>query len=82
MPSTIGYARVSSTGQDLAIQEEELRKAGCNTIRSEKRSATAIKGRSELQTILDFIHAGDVLVVTSWTAWPVRSPTLCASWNY
>jgi DNA invertase Pin-like site-specific DNA recombinase len=64
MPSIIGYARVSSTEQDLAVQEEQLRKAGCTVIRSEKRSGTAIKGRTELQTILDFIHAGDVLVVT------------------
>jgi hypothetical protein len=30
----------------------------------EKRSGTAIKGRDQLQTILDFTHAGDVLVVT------------------
>src|SRR4029078_8791592 len=54
MPSTIGYARVSSTGQDLAIQEEELRKAGCNTIRSEKRSAAGLKVPSSLPTILVF----------------------------
>jgi DNA invertase Pin-like site-specific DNA recombinase len=64
MSSVIGYARVSSTEQDLALQEEALRKAGCTVIRSEKRSGTAIKGRDQLQTILDFIHAGDVLVVT------------------
>jgi DNA invertase Pin-like site-specific DNA recombinase len=62
--AAIGYARVSSTDQDLAVQEDALRAAGCSVIRSEKRSGTAIKGRDQLQTILDFIHAGDVLVVT------------------
>jgi DNA invertase Pin-like site-specific DNA recombinase len=60
----IGYARVSSTDQGLEVQEEALRKSGCSVIRSEKRSGTAMKGRAQLQTILDFIHGGDVLVVT------------------
>jgi hypothetical protein len=64
MSSVIGYARVSSTEQDLALQEEALRKAGCTVVRSEKRSGTTTKGRDQLQTVLDFIHAGDVLVVT------------------
>lgn len=62
--TAIGYARVSSTDQDLALQEGALRAAGCSVIRSEKRSGTAMKGRDQLQTILDFIHAGDELVVT------------------
>ena len=56
--------RVSSTDQDLAIQEEALRTAGCTIIRSEKRSGTKMEGRDQLQTILDFIHTGDVLTVT------------------
>jgi DNA invertase Pin-like site-specific DNA recombinase len=60
----IGYARVSSTDQNLEVQEEALRKAGCKVIRSEKRSGTAVKGRDQLQTVLDFIHDGDVLAVT------------------
>jgi len=62
--SVIGYARVSSTDQDLGVQEDALRAAGCSVIRSEKRSGTAIKGRDQLQTVLDFIHSGDVLAVT------------------
>jgi len=62
--ATIGYARVISTDQDLAIQEEALRAAGCTIVRSEKRSGTKIEGRDQLQTILDFLHAGDVLTVT------------------
>ena len=59
-----GYARVSSLDQDLAIQEEKLRAAGCRVIRAEKRSGTGRAGRTELQLLLDFLHKGDTLVVT------------------
>ena len=59
-----GYARVSSLDQDLAIQEEKLRTAGCQVIRAEKRSGAGREGRTELQLLLDFLHQGDTLVVT------------------
>src|SRR6478609_7672771 len=59
-----GYARVSSTDQDLQIQEDALRTAGCDIIRSEKVTGTTRVGRCELSTLLDFIRAGDALVVT------------------
>ena len=59
-----GYARVSTLDQDLAIQEEKLRAAGCQMIRAEKRSGTAREGRTELRLLLDFLHPGDALVVT------------------
>ena len=59
-----GYARVSTTDQDLVIQEAALRAAGCEVIRSEKRSGTSTKGRTELQTLIDFARKGDTLVVT------------------
>ncbi len=59
-----GYARVSTLAQDLAVQETTLRAAGCQTIRSEKQSGATRTARSELQTLLDFLRAGDTLVVT------------------
>ena len=59
-----GYARVSSSGQDLTIQVEALTKAGCETIRQEKVSGTSTQGRDELNTLLDFLRDGDELVVT------------------
>ena len=59
-----GYARVSTTDQDLTLQEEKLRAAGCQVIRAEKRSGGDRAGRSELQLLLDFLRKGDVLVVT------------------
>jgi DNA invertase Pin-like site-specific DNA recombinase len=59
-----GYARVSTLEQDLGIQEAALRAAGCQTIRSEKKSGTERSGRTELQVLLDFLRKGDTLVVT------------------
>jgi DNA invertase Pin-like site-specific DNA recombinase len=60
----IGYARVSTTDQDLSIQEAALRAAGCEMIRAEKRSGATTEGREELRTVLDFLRKGDVLMVT------------------
>jgi DNA invertase Pin-like site-specific DNA recombinase len=62
--TTIGYARVSTTDQDLSLQETALRNAGCEVIRSEERSGTTADGRTELQTVLEFLRKGDVLMVT------------------
>lgn len=59
-----GYARVSTTDQDLGIQEEALRRAGCSVIRAEKVSGTSLDGRTELQTLLAFLRPGDTLIVT------------------
>jgi DNA invertase Pin-like site-specific DNA recombinase len=59
-----GYARVSSFDQDLTIQHAALKAAGCEVIRAEKASGIRRDGRTELQVLLDFVHAGDTLVVT------------------
>ena len=56
--------RVSTTDQDVSIQDAALKAAGCDLIRSEKRSGTTTQGREELRTILDFLGEGDVLMVT------------------
>ena len=59
-----GYARVSTTDQDLTIQIDALNAAGCETIRQEKVSGTSTQGRDELNTLLEFMREGDELVVT------------------
>ena len=65
MSATIfGYARVSSTDQDLAIQRAALKKAGAKTIRAEKKSGTTRKGRTELQILMEFMRKGDTLLIT------------------
>ncbi len=59
----IGYARVSSDDQDHATQEARLKAVGCEIVRSEKVSGKSRAGRDELARIIDFIRAGDELVV-------------------
>jgi DNA invertase Pin-like site-specific DNA recombinase len=61
--TTVGYARVSSTGQDLAVQFEKLEGAGCDKIFKEKRSG-ADAGRPELKRYLDYLREGDILLAT------------------
>ncbi len=59
-----GYARVSTIDQDLTLQREALETAGCDVVREEKASGASRKGRSELDTLLEFVREGDALVVT------------------
>ncbi len=59
-----GYARVSSNSQDLGIQEAALTSAGCDMVRSEKKSGTTTHDRTELATLLSFVRKGDTIVVT------------------
>lgn len=59
-----GYARVSTSDQDLTIQQDSLVAAGCEIVRSEKISGTSVQDRNELQTLLEFMREGDELVVT------------------
>lgn len=62
--ATYGYAHVSTLDQDPTIQENTLRKAGCDVVRSEKVSGSSREGRKELDTLLEFLRPGDTLVVT------------------
>lgn len=59
----IGYARVSTQGQDLAQQRSALTAADCNRLFEEKVSG-AKKDRPELDKMLDHLRPGDVIVVT------------------
>ncbi|WP_373413676.1 recombinase family protein [Ensifer aridi] len=64
MAQIFGYCRVSTTDQDLTIQETALRAAGATIIRSEKKSGTTTNGRDELATLIEFARAGDTIMVT------------------
>jgi DNA invertase Pin-like site-specific DNA recombinase len=57
----IGYARVSTTDQDLTVQREALRRAGVGVIFEEKASGTTRDGRTELQKVLSVLGKGDAL---------------------
>ncbi|GAB4123474.1 MAG: recombinase family protein [Rhodothalassiaceae bacterium] len=59
-----GYARVSAADQDLSVQEDALRAAGCEVVRSEKVTGTSLRDRKELHTLPEFLRPGDVLKVT------------------
>lgn len=59
-----GYARVSSIDQDYTLQEQALRAAGCEIVRSEKVSGTSRTTRHELDLLLQFLQPGDTLMVT------------------
>jgi DNA invertase Pin-like site-specific DNA recombinase len=60
--TTYGYARVSTTGQTLATQQQQLATAGVDKTISEKASSVA--RRRMLENVLDLLGHGDVLVVT------------------
>ncbi len=51
-----GYARVSTTDQDLTLQREALKAADCTLIREERASGTTTDWRSELTQLLEFIR--------------------------
>lgn len=59
--ATVGYARVSTTGQSLDTQLEAL--SGCEKIFREKISG-AKDDRPQLQAMLEFVREGDVVQVT------------------
>jgi DNA invertase Pin-like site-specific DNA recombinase len=58
----IGYARVSTDDQNLALQLDALRGAGCEVIHEDKASGV-LNGRKGLTDALKGCAAGDVLVV-------------------
>ncbi len=60
----IGYARVSSSGQNLEAQIEILKRAGCEKIFQEKKSGTSLTSRVELESALDYVREGDIFMVT------------------
>jgi DNA invertase Pin-like site-specific DNA recombinase len=58
-----GYARVSSEDQDHSAQVEKLKAAACEVVRAEKASGASRDGRDEFAAMLEFMRAGDELVV-------------------
>lgn len=58
----IGYARVSTHEQNLDMQIDALKQAGCDKIFTDKISSLK-QERKGLQEALEFLRPGDVLVV-------------------
>lgn len=58
----IGYARVSTQDQDMGLQFDALKRAGCRRIFQDVASG-ARTARPGLQDAMDYLRAGDTLVV-------------------
>ena len=71
----VGYARVSTQGQTLEAQLEQLGNAGCSKIYAEKISG-ARSDRPELLRLLKDMEPGAVVVVTGLTGWR-GPPSIC-----
>lgn len=56
-----GYARVSTQDQNLNLQLDDLKKAGCQKIFQEKISS--VKERPQLQKLLEILREGDTILV-------------------
>lgn len=61
--NSIGYARISTSGQTLDAQLEQLGTAGCDSVFKETMSG-ARSDRPELRKALATLSEGDVLVIT------------------
>ena len=57
----IGYARVSTKDQNLDLQLNALKTAGCEKFYCEKMSA--VKDRPELEMMISKLRAGDTIIV-------------------
>lgn len=59
----VGYARVSTDDQSLALQIDALRRAGCEVLYSDRGISGASFSRPGLNAALEAVSAGDTLVV-------------------
>lgn len=59
----VGYARVSSVGQSLEVQQDKLEAAGCDEVFAEKRSGLDTE-RPKLAECLRYVRKGDTLVIS------------------
>jgi DNA invertase Pin-like site-specific DNA recombinase len=62
-PHRIGYARVSSVGQNLDSQLDALQKAGCKKTFSDKMTGSRMD-RPGWDQLMEYARPGDALVVT------------------
>lgn len=52
----VGYGRVSSLGQSLAIQKDKLQAFGCRKLFVEKQSGRKASNRPQLQECLNYLR--------------------------
>lgn len=62
-PSTIGYARVSTTEQNPASQVEALERAGADRVFTDHAQSSRRSDRPQWVACLDYLRQGDTLLV-------------------
>ena len=60
----VGYARVSTSSQNLENQINQLKSSGCEKVFSEKKSGKNESDREQFKIMMDFVREDDVLYVT------------------
>lgn len=60
----VGYGRVSSAGQSLEVQVEQLEAVPCDRTFTEKKSGASTDNRDALNEMMRYVREGDVVVVT------------------
>lgn len=59
----IGYARVSTDDQNINLQTDALKRAGCETILTDKGVSGTKRNRPGLEQVLSVLREGDTLIV-------------------
>lgn len=59
-----GYARVSTSKQELDTQLDKLKNAGCERVFKEKITGTSKGGRKELEALMAILVDGDAVKIT------------------
>src|SRR5215472_12602740 len=62
----VGYARVSTEGQNLGRQLAALHQESCDPIFQDKASGKTVRGRPGLDKAIKALRPGDVLVLAEW----------------
>lgn len=62
--ANIGYARVSTSEQDLTLQLDALKAEGCEPIYFGKQSGAGKQNEEKLAELIQYIRKGDVVMVT------------------
>ena len=62
--SFIGYARISTTDQNPEAQTDALTAAGCERTFVDHGVSGKLAKRPKLDAVMDYVRAGDVLVIT------------------
>jgi Resolvase, N terminal domain len=68
----VGYSRVSTTEQNLDLQLDALKRAGCEKIIEDTVSGGKVQ-RLGIERVHDALRSGDMLAVGGSTGWGGRS---------